>query len=195
MRETVNSRPTTAAFANPDADPSAFDEDAQRVGDTVCKVIGPDGTAQPITVPSTGLLPITRAPLKRPLTLDLNAKLSSEGGTNIKRLRFTGNANGAPVPVLSTPDLQILKMASPELEKFMMDNNSLQTPTPSLLCPSKVNKTTYKYIFRVAIYIMNLIRLCRSPANRRTMPRALWMPLIRCANRKHRKPNILPALC
>lgn len=70
--------------------------------------------------------------LKRPLTLDLNGKQQT-----MKRSRFNQSVNS--VSVLNSPDLQMLKLASPELEKFIMANNTLQTPTPSLVYPTKVN--------------------------------------------------------
>lgn len=70
--------------------------------------------------------------LKRPLTLDLNGKQQTT-----KRSRFNPSVN--TVSVLNSPDLQMLKMASPELEKFIMATNALQTPTPSLVYPTKVN--------------------------------------------------------
>lgn len=69
--------------------------------------------------------------LKRPLTLDLNGKSQTA-----KRQRFNPSVNS--VSVLNSPDLQMLKLASPELEKFIMANNTLQTPTPSLVYPTKV---------------------------------------------------------
>ncbi len=74
--------------------------------------------------------------LKRPLTLDLNGKQQTT-----KRSRFNPSVN--TVSVLNSPDLQMLKMASPELEKFIMATNSLQTPTPSLVYPTKVNKRVF----------------------------------------------------
>lgn len=55
--------------------------------------------------------------LKRSLTLDLNV---GRGG---KRARFSA-------PVLSSPDLQLLKLASPDLEKLIIQNGLVTTPTP-----------------------------------------------------------------
>lgn len=54
--------------------------------------------------------------LKRPLTLDVG-----RGG---KRARL-----GAPV--LSSPDLQMLKLGSPELEKLIIQNGMITTATPT----------------------------------------------------------------
>ena len=73
--------------------------------------------------------------LKRPLTLDLNAGTKPQ----LKKQKFNASVN--TVSVLNSPDLQLLKLASPELEKFMLANNTLQTPTPSLVYPTKVKIT------------------------------------------------------
>lgn len=54
--------------------------------------------------------------LKRPLTLDVG-----RGG---KRARFAA-------PVLSSPDLQMLKIGSPELEKLIIQNGLVTTATPT----------------------------------------------------------------
>lgn len=65
--------------------------------------------------------------MKRPLTLDLNKKV-------------VNNSNGPPI--LSTPDVNLCKLGSPELENFILNTDTLQTPTPSGIfpTPSKVNK-------------------------------------------------------
>ncbi|XP_041985098.1 transcription factor AP-1 [Aricia agestis] len=57
--------------------------------------------------------------LKRSLTLDLDF---GRGG---KRAR------GAAPPLLSSPDLQLLKLGSPELEKIIMQNGLITTATPT----------------------------------------------------------------
>ncbi|XP_059057602.1 transcription factor JunB [Achroia grisella] len=56
--------------------------------------------------------------LKRSLTLDLDF---GRGG---KRARVAA-------PVLSSPDLQLLKLGSPELEKMIIQNGIITTPTPN----------------------------------------------------------------
>ncbi|XP_053614266.1 transcription factor Jra [Plodia interpunctella] len=56
--------------------------------------------------------------LKRSLTLDLDF---NRGG---KRSRIAA-------PVLSSPDLQLLKLGSPELEKMIIQNGMITTPTPN----------------------------------------------------------------
>lgn len=54
--------------------------------------------------------------MKRPLTLDLNKKVV--------------NNNNNP-PILSTPDVNLCKLGSPELENYILNTDTLQTPTPS----------------------------------------------------------------
>lgn len=87
--------------------------------------------------------------LKRPLTLDLNAA-TNNNKTQAKKQRFNQSVVGPPV--LSTPDIQMLKMATPDLEKFIISNESqLQTPTPSLTMyptnPIKVNVEINEILF------------------------------------------------
>jgi hypothetical protein len=59
--------------------------------------------------------------MKRPLTLDLNKKI-------------VNNNNGPPI--LSTPDVNLCKLGSPELENYILNTDTLQTPTPSAIFPS-----------------------------------------------------------
>ena len=59
--------------------------------------------------------------MKRPLTLDLNKKII--------------NPNNGP-PILSTPDVNLCKLGSPELENFILNTDTLQTPTPSAIFPT-----------------------------------------------------------
>lgn len=69
--------------------------------------------------------------LKRPLTLDV--------GRGIKRARIGG------APVLSSPDLQMLKLGSPELEKLIIQNGMITTATPTpgapVLFPASIAPT------------------------------------------------------
>ncbi|GBP50531.1 Transcription factor AP-1 [Eumeta japonica] len=60
------------------------------------------------------------ANLKRNLTLDLELGRGVGG----RRAR-------AAAPVLSSPDLQLLKLGSPELEKLIMQNGMITTATPT----------------------------------------------------------------
>lgn len=82
-------------------------------------------------VPATSQAP-TSTPgnnLKRPATLELNPGKS-------RKARF--NASVTAPPVLTSPDLQVLKLVSPELEKIIINNAALPTPTPSsILYPTK----------------------------------------------------------
>lgn len=67
--------------------------------------------------------------LKRPATLELNANKS-------RKARF--NASVTAPPVITSPDLQVLKLVSPELEKIITNSAALPTPTPSsILYPGK----------------------------------------------------------
>ncbi|XP_055610735.1 transcription factor Jra isoform X2 [Uranotaenia lowii] len=84
-------------------------------------------------VPATNQTLTTTNPagnsLKRPATLELNPGKS-------RKARF--NASVTAPPVLTSPDLQVLKLVSPELEKIITNNATLPTPTPSsLLYPIK----------------------------------------------------------
>lgn len=71
--------------------------------------------------------------LKRTLTLDLN-----QARNGAKRAKLCG------APVLSSPDLNKLKLGSPDLERLIISHNNLATPTPSthsnMLFPSKVTE-------------------------------------------------------
>ncbi|XP_055534176.1 transcription factor Jra [Wyeomyia smithii] len=81
-------------------------------------------------VPATSQAPTnTRNGLKRPATLELNPGKS-------RKARY--NASVTAPPVLTSPDLQVLKLVSPELEKIIINNEVLPTPTPSsILYPTK----------------------------------------------------------
>lgn len=69
-----------------------------------------------------GQPPTSTAGVKRPLSLDFSQK-------SLKR-KFNQSLQ---VPsVLNSPDLNKLGLASPDLEKLIMNNASLQTPTPGI---------------------------------------------------------------
>lgn len=102
--------------------------------------------------------------LKRPLTLDLNGKPQTT-----KRQRFNPSVN--TVSVLNSPDLQMLKLASPELEKFIMANNTLQTPTPSLVYPTKVTTEQEDYA-KGFVDALNNLRNCDSSQQQVTVTTA-----------------------
>lgn len=72
--------------------------------------------------------------MKRPLTLDLNKKI-------------VNNNNGPPI--LSTPDVNLCKLGSPELENYILNTDTLQTPTPSAtsaIFPSAKVRTKYSQL-------------------------------------------------
>ncbi|XP_053674830.1 transcription factor Jra [Anopheles nili] len=64
--------------------------------------------------------------LKRPATLELNL-----GAAKARKTRF--NASVTMPSVLPSPDMQMLKLVSPELEKIISTNATLPTPTPSAI--------------------------------------------------------------
>lgn len=77
---------------------------------------------------------MSRQPSKRSLTLDLSSGgQTGSSGSAPKRTRLqVGGAGGSnPAPILTTPDVQMLKLSSPELAKFLTSGGSLATPTPS----------------------------------------------------------------
>ncbi|XP_049787945.1 transcription factor Jun [Schistocerca cancellata] len=88
--------------------------------------------------------------LKRSLTLDLNSVRSV---SNAKRPRFNASVTNGMVggpPVLSSPDLNLLKIGSPELEKLIIAQSGLvttaPTPTPSqILFPPTVTEEQEMY--------------------------------------------------
>lgn len=74
--------------------------------------------------------------LKRSMTLDLN----SSGRSSAKRPKFNAAVTAA-APVLSSPDIKKLKLGSPELEKLIIAQNGLVTPTPTqMLFPKLVTE-------------------------------------------------------
>ncbi|EAA10749.4 AGAP006386-PB [Anopheles gambiae str. PEST] len=64
--------------------------------------------------------------LKRPATLELNL-----GPGKARKTRY--NTSITMPSVLPSPDLQMLKLVSPELEKIISTNATLPTPTPSAI--------------------------------------------------------------
>lgn len=83
-------------------------------------------------LPATTTAAVTVAPpgpgngLKRPATLELNL-----GPGKARKTRY--NTSVTMPSVLPSPDLQMLKMVSPELEKIISTNATLPTPTPSAI--------------------------------------------------------------
>uniref|UniRef100_A0A2M3Z1Q6 Putative transcription factor ap-1 n=1 Tax=Anopheles braziliensis TaxID=58242 RepID=A0A2M3Z1Q6_9DIPT len=64
--------------------------------------------------------------LKRPATLELNP-----GAGKARKTRY--NQSVTIPSVLPSPDMQLLKMVSPELDKIITHNAALPTPTPSTI--------------------------------------------------------------
>jgi transcription factor AP-1 len=78
--------------------------------------------------------------LKRNMTLDF---IGSMGGPSTKKQKVSNNLN-----MLSSPDLNMLKLASPELERMIISANGLITTTPTptqFLCPSNVTEEQEAY--------------------------------------------------
>lgn len=78
--------------------------------------------------------------VKRNLTLDLNSMKNQA-----KKMRFNPEVSAAPV--LSSPDIHMLKVGTPELEKIIMQNVlTTQTPTPTqILFPKTVTEEQEQY--------------------------------------------------
>ena len=84
--------------------------------------------------------------LKRPATLELKQPL--------RKQKFNSSVTGT---VLNSPDFQLLKFASPELEKIMTGQLQIPTPTPSILYPQKVSRDiTYKLFCGSHSYDLNI---------------------------------------
>lgn len=76
--------------------------------------------------------------LKRPMTLDLDSPTTAS-----KKQRYA---------ILTTPDLNMFKLGTPEIEKFLIANPSLATPTPNQipnqnLFPKNVAEEQENYAF------------------------------------------------
>lgn len=90
--------------------------------------------------------------MKRNLTLDLNG-IHRQGGPQAKRPRLgqLPQALNTPAPILSSPDLNMLKLASPELEKLIIaqqDGLVTTMPTPTttqILFPKTVTEAQELY--------------------------------------------------
>merc|ERR1712165_603930 len=67
---------------------------------------------------------------RKALTLDLNAAASSVGPSGLSG-GFSKKSKLAASHILTSPDVQKLKLSSPELAEFLTRNPTLATPTPS----------------------------------------------------------------
>lgn len=78
--------------------------------------------------------------LKRSMTLDFN---SAGGSFKAKKAKL-----GTPAGLLGSPDLNMLKLASPELERMIIQQNGMVTTTPTptqFLCPKFVTEEQEAY--------------------------------------------------
>ncbi|KAJ2948251.1 hypothetical protein O0L34_g7479 [Tuta absoluta] len=121
--------------------------------------------------------------LKRSLTLDLDF---GRGG---KRARV-----GAPV--LSSPDLQLLKLASPELEKLIIQNGMITTATPTpgapVLFPAAAQPTEEQEMYaRPFVEALDMLHSGHSGAGGRgePAPRRVYADLDRPAPALDRYPQ------
>ena len=78
-------------------------------------------------------------PLKRPMTLDFASNQPSAK-------KPKGNTPG--MNLLSSPDLKLLQLASPELERMIIQQNGMVTTTPTptqFICPKYVTEEQEAY--------------------------------------------------
>ena len=109
-------------------------------------------------IPGVEVVHTTTAPLH--LSEDLTAKIKMEagkmqpppGGSRKRPLGLSLDLNSASAKkkhvqsLLTSPDVQMLKLTSPELEKFLIQNPTLATPTPSgYIFPKSVTEEQAMY--------------------------------------------------
>merc|ERR1711963_1115551 len=93
---------------------------------------------------------------RRALTLDLNAAagVGSSGLGN-----FSKKSKLAASHILTSPDVQKLKLSSPELAEFLTRNPTLATPTPSggnYILPKTVTEEQESYVKGFEVALKNL---------------------------------------
>merc|ERR1712154_453341 len=106
----------------------------------------------PGVTPSQHLLPYNRHESKIVKT-EMEGKMQPPSGVGgRKRQNLTLDLNSASPKknkvqnLLTSPDVQMLKLTSPELEKFLSQNPSLATPTPSgYVFPKSVTEEQMMY--------------------------------------------------
>merc|ERR1712227_1078865 len=84
---------------------------------------------------------------RKGLTLDLNA-------ASTKKSKMAADAH-----ILTSPDVQMLKLSSPELENFLRKNPTLETPTPSALgymYPTSVTEEQKNYVKGFEVALQNM---------------------------------------
>merc|ERR1712203_1173953 len=93
---------------------------------------------------------------RKGLTLDLNAAASvGPSGLGI----FSKKSKLAASHILTSPDVQKLKLSSPELAEFLTRNPTLATPTPSggnYIFPKTVTEEQESYVKGFEVALKNL---------------------------------------
>lgn len=101
----------------------------------------PPAASQATTMPNTGI--------KRPHSLDFT-------GTKLGKRKFNQSLQVAPV--LDSPDIQKLGLATPDIEKFMLNNPTGILQTPGLnFTPNKVNYSQKVPCFLISQLLSELI--------------------------------------
>jgi len=112
--------------------------------------------------------------LKRKMTLDLSSK-----NTN-KQMKFRHLLNSDNPTLLGSPDMNMLKLASPELEKFIIQQNGLVTTTPTptqFICPKFVSEEQEAYAKGFVDALNELHRAETGPTGPTTVPSNLTRDL------------------
>merc|ERR1712083_1034904 len=95
---------------------------------------------------------------RKALTLDLNAAASSVGPSGLAGI-FSKKSKLAASHILTSPDVQKLKLSSPELAEFLTRNPTLATPTPSggnYIFPKTVTEEQESYVKGFEVALKNL---------------------------------------
>merc|ERR1712038_331172 len=95
---------------------------------------------------------------RKALTLDLNAAASSVGPSGLAG-GFSKKSKLAASHILTAPDVQKLKLSSPELAEFLTRNPTLATPTPSggnYIFPKTVTEEQESYVKGFEVALKNL---------------------------------------
>merc|ERR1712109_96373 len=95
---------------------------------------------------------------RKALTLDLNAAASSVGSSGLSG-GFSKKSKLAASHILTSPDVQKLKLSSPELAEFLTRNPTLATPTPSggnYIFPKTVTEEQESYVKGFEVALKNL---------------------------------------
>merc|ERR1712109_301941 len=95
---------------------------------------------------------------RKALTLDLNAAASRVGPSGLAG-GFSKKSKLAASHILTSPDVQKLKLSSPELAEFLTRNPTLATPTPSggnYIFPKTVTEEQESYVKGFEVALKNL---------------------------------------